>query len=83
MLVDTLGTALLSIKMNGEKKSKYKSKTIGMTLKRQAPTKLGKERFSGGDDEGDVTFPSTEVLFGSRGTNLSSVDTQVSYIRSF
>ena len=81
--MDTLGTALLSIKMTGEKKSNYKSKTIGITLKRQAPAKLGKERFRGGDDEGGVTFPSTEVLFGSKGTNLSSIDTQVRHIRTF
>ena len=76
--MDTLGTALLSIKMSGEKKSQYRSKTIGMTLKRQAPDKLGKERFHGRDDEGGVNFPSTEVLFGSNETNLASVDTQVS-----
>ena len=80
-LVDTLGTTLLSIKMTGEKKSNYKSKAISMTLKRQLPAKLGGEIFSGGDDEGEVTFPSTQALFGSNGTNLSSVDTQVSCLK--
>ena len=77
-LVDMLGTTLLSIKMTGEKKSNYKSKAIYMTLKRQSPAKLGGKRFSGGEDEGEVTFPSTQALFGSNGTNMSSVDTQVS-----
>ena len=76
--MDTLGTALLSIKMSGQKKSQYRSKTIGMTLKRQAPAKLGRERFHGSDEEGGVVFPSTDVLFGSNETNLTSVDTQVS-----
>ena len=52
-----------------------------MTLKRQAPAKLGKERFHGGDDEGGVTFPSTQVLFESIRTKLSSVDTQVRHMR--
>lgn len=69
----------MATKLTGEKKSNYKSKAIGMTLQRQNPYKLGRERFSGIDEEG-VTFPSTEVLFGSNGTNLSSVDIQVSFL---
>lgn len=80
-MVDSLGTALLSTKMSGEKKSQYESKAIGMTLKRQTPAKLAKEKFHGSSDEGGVTFPSTDVLFGSNGTSLTSVDTQVSCIQ--
>lgn len=77
-LVDSLGTALLSIRITGERKGNYSSKAIRMTLKRQTPAKLGKERFSGRGDEGGVTFPSTDILFGDKGTKLKSVDTQVS-----
>lgn len=48
-----------------------------MTIERKKPSKLGSRTLSGEGEEGAVTFPSTEVLFGENGTNLPSVDTQV------
>ena len=49
-----------------------------MTLQRQAPSDIGSEMFTGNEEDGSVTFPFTEVLFGKNGTTLPSVDTQVS-----
>jgi len=64
----------------GQRQSDYKSDTIIMTLKRQEPSKLGGSTLSGGENEGGVTFPSAEVLFGRDGTSSSSIDSQVSYL---
>ena len=75
--MDTLGTALLSIKTTGQRQSVYKSDTITMRLERQPKDKLGSTTLRGGGDEGGVTFPSAEVLFGIDGASTSSVDTQV------
>ena len=78
-LVDTLGTALLSIHKTGERQSNYRSETIIIRLARQMPSKLGGSKLLGGIGEGKVAFPSTKVLLGSQETNLSSVDTQVTF----
>lgn len=78
-LVDSLGTALLSISMTGERQSKYSSETIIIRLARQTPSKLGGSKLRGSINEGRVAFPSTKVLLGSQETNLSSVDTQVTF----
>ena len=82
-MADTLGTTLLSIKMPGERKSTVKSNVITMTIERKQPLKIGSETFSGDNEEGAVTFPSTEVLFGKNGTDLPSVDSQVRTIETF
>ncbi|KAL9952071.1 hypothetical protein ACROYT_G039275 [Oculina patagonica] len=76
-VADTLGTTLLSIKTVGERKSTFKSDAIAMTVERKQPSNIGSETLSGSDEEGAVTFPSTEVLFGENGTSLPSVDTQM------
>ncbi|KAL9952074.1 hypothetical protein ACROYT_G039278 [Oculina patagonica] len=76
-LVDTVGTTLLSFKTPGERKSTIKSDSITMTIERKQPSKIGSETLSGSDEEGAVTFPSTEVLFGENETNLPSVDIQM------
>ena len=80
-MADTLGTAVLSTGMTGQKKVSLKSDVITMTLQRKVPSKLGSETLSGNDEEGAVTFPSSEVLFGKKGTNAPSVDTQVSFLK--
>ena len=77
-MADTLGSTVLSTKMTGQKKTSLKSDVLTMTIQRQAPSDIGSETFTGNEDEGSVTFPSTEVLFGRNGTTLPSVDTQVS-----
>ncbi|XP_078351488.1 polycystin-1-like protein 2 [Oculina patagonica] len=76
-VVDTLGTAVLSTNMPGQKKVSLKSDAITMTLQRKAASKIGSETLSGNDEEGAVTFPSPEVLFGRNGTSVASVDTQM------
>lgn len=82
-VVDTLGTTLLSLKMTGERKSTFNSDAISMTLERKQPSKIGSETLAGNDDDGAVTFPSTEVLFGGNRTDLPSVDTQVCGCQKF
>lgn len=77
LLVDTLGTTLLSFKTAGEKKAIFKSHAMAMTLERKQPSKIGSENLSANEDEGAVTFPSPDLLFGKNGTDLPSVDTQV------
>lgn len=81
-VVDTLGTTVLSTKMPGQKKVSLKSDAITMTLQRKAASKIGSETLSGNDEEGAVTFPSSDVLFGRNGTSVPSVDTQVSCLKS-
>ena len=79
MLVDTLATALLSIETTGQKESVYNSHIMRMRLQRQTPANLGNKNFTSGDKEdGNVTFPSAEVLFGNGENELTSVDVQVS-----
>ena len=79
MLVDTLATALLSIKTTGQKESAYNSHIMRMRLQRQTPANLGNKNFISGDKEdGNVTFPSAEVLFGNGENELTKVDVQVS-----
>ena len=79
--MDTLATALLSIKTSGQRQSVYDSDFIKMRLWRQRPKNLGKKTFSGHEEEGNVTFPSAEVIFGSdeKIQKPGTVDTQVSY----
>ena len=79
--MDTLATALLSIKTSGQRQSVYDSDFIKMRLWRQRPKNLGKKTFSGHEEEGNVTFPSAEVIFGSdeKIQKPVTVDTQVSY----
>ena len=77
-MVDTLGTAVLSTKMTGQKKTSLKSDVITMTLQRQAPSDIGSGVFTGNEEDGSASFPSAEVLFGRNETTLPSVDTQVS-----
>ena len=79
-MAETLGTTVLSTTMSGQKKTSLKSDVITMTLQRQAPSDIGSEMFTGNEEDGSVTFPSTEVLFGRNGTTLPSVDTQVSWL---
>ena len=76
-MAETLATTVLSTTMTGQKKTSLKSDVIAMTLQRQAPSDLGSEPFTGNREDGSVSFPSTEVLFGRSGTTLPSVDTQV------
>ena len=64
-MVDTLATALLSIKTCGQRQSVYDSDFINMRLRRQRPVNLGNNIFSGHEEEGNVTFPSADVIFGS------------------
>ena len=66
--------------MTGQKKTSLKSDVIAMTLQRKAPSDIGSETFIGNKEDGSVTFPSTDVLFGRNGTTLPSVDTQVSWL---
>ena len=79
--MDTLATALLSIKTSGQRQSVYDSDFIKMRLWRQRPKNLGKKTFSGHEEEGNVAFPSAEVIFGSdeKIQKPGTVDTQVSY----
>ena len=77
--MDTLATALLSIETTGQKESVYNSHKIRMRLQRQTPANLGNKNFtSGKKEDGNVTFPSAEVLFGNGENELTSVDVQVS-----
>lgn len=78
-----LGTTLLSIQAQGQRKTTLQTDIITMTLQSKAPSKIGNETFYGNDGEGAVTFPSMEVLFGRKGTNLRSVGTQVSCRENF
>ena len=80
-MVDTLATALLSIKTSGQRQSVYDSDFIKMRLWRQRPKNLGNKTFSGHEEEGNVTFPSADVIFGSdeKIQKPGTVDTQVSY----
>ena len=78
--MDTLATALLSIKTSGQRQSVYVSDFIKMRLWRHRPTNIGNKTFSGHEEEGNVTFPSADVLFSSD-KNIqkpATVDTQVS-----
>ena len=52
-----------------------------MRLRRQRPVDLGNKPFSGHEVEGNVTFPSADVLFGSdeKIEKLGTVDIQVSH----
>ena len=78
--MDTLATALLSIKTSGQRQSVYDSDSIKMRLLRQRSANLGNKTFSGHEEEGSVTFPSADVLFSSD-RNIQkpgTVDTQVS-----
>ena len=79
--MDTLATALLSIKTSGQRQSVYDSDFIKMRLWRQRPKNLGNKTFSGHEEEGNVTFPSADVIFGSdeKIQKPGTVDTQVSY----
>lgn len=77
-LVDTLGATILSFKTAGERKSTFKSDALTMLLEKRQPSKIGNETLNGSEEEGAVTFPPTEALFGKNGTNLPSVDIQVS-----
>lgn len=79
-VTETLGTTVLSTTMTGQKKTSLKSDVIAMTLQRKAPSDIGSETFTGNKEDGSVTFPSTDVLFGRNGTTLPSVDTQVSWL---
>ena len=76
--MDALATALLSIKTSGQKKSVYDSNIIKMRLQRQTPANLGNKSFGGDKQDGNVTFPSAEVLFGNGEDELTPVDVQVS-----
>lgn len=78
-----LGTTLLSIQAQGQRKTTLQTDIITMTLQSKAPSKIGNETFYGNDGEGAVTFPPMEVLFGRKGTNLRSVGTQVSCQENF
>ena len=78
--MDRLATALLSIKTCGQRQSVYDSDFIKMRLWRHRPVNLGNKTFSGYEEEGNVTFPSADVIFGSdkKTQKLGTVDTQVS-----
>ena len=79
--MDRLATALLSLKASGQRQSVYDSYFIKMRLRRQRPVNLGNKPFSGHEVEGNVTFPSADVLFGSdeKIDKLGTVDIQVSH----
>ena len=80
-MIDKLGTTVLSTKVTGQKKTSLKGDAITLTLQRKAPAKIGGETLSGDENEGAVTFPSTEALFGRNGSG-THVDMQVGFLKS-
>ena len=79
-LIDKLGTTVLSTKVTGQKKTSLKGDALTLTLQRKAPGKIGGETLSGNENEGAVTFPSKEALFGRNGAGVH-VDMQVGALK--
>lgn len=79
VLMDKLGTILLSTKVVGESEpSVFKTAVLSMVLDRQTPLMLVKKRLQLDAGSGGVTFPSLGVLLQNFQFPVHSLDAQVS-----